>query len=514
MSAKSSSLKPISDNLPSNPLQMELWINKDGGVLELPDTGVSLEIPPGALEKDQLIQMRIIPYNFQGDSDLSFSSNSSVVVELLPSNLQLLKPVKLTLPHCLVLKKGCEWKAKIYSSHHDEGTQPLWRPQPDTPYVLTERNCVIKLKNFSWEKFDIGDEIVEGKRIVLYAAKDLSSSESIIHIHVGYYLELPGGEEIVSINKVSVLVKKSAVFFKKGQLPLKCLFDKIEPPAWTCGSEEENSKEISFKMAAISKGLFCTFVLNIKEGTQERHKCTCYFKAGQESELVELLFILKSQKRTGDESLTAKQPLENIDLEVRTESLRNPSLPSHQATRGEAEGNPAGAEAMTKDSKVVKDSTLWELSGKFSKEWQDVGRNLKLDETELYNIDADNRREGQKEVVYKMLLLWKRKHGMKATNKTLRDALIAANRKDLSDYLLNREQCGTTSDDCGGYVRYPARLFWLSEGSDSTNAYYMKQEIWQLVNLWNSPQKSRSLLELVLGNVRSTAHMNITLALS
>ncbi|PIK33892.1 hypothetical protein BSL78_29287, partial [Apostichopus japonicus] len=120
MSATSSSLKPISDNLPSNTLQMELWINKDGGVLELPDTGVSLEIPPGALEKDQLIQMRIIPYNFQGDSDLSFSSNSSLVVELLPSNLKLLKPAKLTLPHCLVLKKGCEWKAKIYSSHHEE----------------------------------------------------------------------------------------------------------------------------------------------------------------------------------------------------------------------------------------------------------------------------------------------------------------------------------------------------------------------------------------------------------
>ncbi|PIK40652.1 IMD-like protein, partial [Apostichopus japonicus] len=269
------------------------------------------------------------------------------------------------------------------------------------------------------------------------------------------------------------------------------------------------------------QGTFCTFVLNIKEGTQERHKCTCYFKAGQESELVELLFILKdgeedsaasssnkvvdagisqSQKKTGDESQTVQQPLEHIDLEVRTESLKeiklhlkprrskvtlekmclfweetskkemfgfdarfgyqryklkwlkdkccfvtvvrslnecvsNPSLPSHQATRGEAEGNPAGAEAMEKDSEVVKDSTLWDLSGKFSKEWRDVGRNLKLDETELDNIEADNKIKGQKEVVYQMLLLWKRKHGMKATNKTLRDALIAANRKDLSYWL-------------------------------------------------------------------------------
>ncbi|PIK60580.1 hypothetical protein BSL78_02516 [Apostichopus japonicus] len=197
---------------------MELWVNKDGGLLELPDTGVSLEIPPGALEKDQLIQMRIIPYNFKNDFDLSFTSNSSVVVELLPSNLKLLKLAKLTLPHCLVLKKGCEWKAKIYSSHHEEGTQPLWRPQPDTPYVLTERNCVIKLKHFSWEKFEIGDEIVEGKRIVLYAAKDMSSSQSMTLIHVGYYLDLPEGEMVrilaairVSMRYIGGVVLKFAI---------------------------------------------------------------------------------------------------------------------------------------------------------------------------------------------------------------------------------------------------------------------------------------------------------------
>ncbi|XP_071843374.1 uncharacterized protein [Apostichopus japonicus] len=418
MSERSSSLKPISDNLPY-PLQMELWINKDGGVLEIPDTGVSLEIPPGALEKDQLIQMRIIPDNFQGDSDLSFSSNSSVVVELLPSNLKLLKPVKLTLPHCLVLKKGCEWKAKIYSSHHEEGTQPLWRPQPDTPYVLTERNCVIKLKNFSWEKFDIGDEIVEGKRIVLYAAKDLSSSESITHIHVGYYWELPGGEKIVSINEVSVLVKQSAVFFKKGQLPLKCLFDKIEPPAWTCGSEEENSKEISFIRVATSKGGFCTFVLNIKEGTQERHKCTCYFKARQGSEIVELLFILKdgvedsaasssdkvvdagpsqSQKKTDDESLTVKQPMENIDLEVRTGCLRD-------------------------------------LSGKIPKEWKNVGRNLGRKDEELYILQTDSNNQGHKETVYQMLLTWKQSNGSNSTYRVLGEALEAAGRRDLQEIL-------------------------------------------------------------------------------
>ncbi|PIK33173.1 receptor interacting protein kinase 1b, partial [Apostichopus japonicus] len=123
----------------------------------------------------------------------------------------------------------------------------------------------------------------------------------------------------------------------------------------------------------------------------------------------------------------------------------DPSLPSHQAIREEAKGNLAGAEATTIDSEEVTNETLQDLSENLFKEWRDVGRNLKLDETELDNIEADNRRKGQKEVVYHMLLLWKRKHGIEVTNKTLRDALKAANRKDLSDYLFNREQCGTTS---------------------------------------------------------------------
>ncbi|XP_071842484.1 uncharacterized protein [Apostichopus japonicus] len=348
MSSKSSSLKPISGNLPFNPLQMELWINKDGGVLELPDTGVSLKIPPGGLEKDQLIQMRIIPYYFQGDSDLSFSSNSSVVVELLPSNLKLLKPVKLTLPHCLVLKKGCEWKAKLYSSHHEEGNHPLWEPQPDTPYLLNEENCIIELRTFSWEKFDIGDEIVEGKRIVLYAAKHLPSHKAIVHIDIGYYLDLEGCEENVSMNKVSVLQKKSGFLFKKGRLPLKFYFVKTEPPGWNFRPDEGNPKEIPFTTAAILNGHFRTFVFN-KKVTMETDKCSCYFKAGQESYLTDLTFVLEdgvedsaasssdklvdaglsqSQKRTDDDSLTVKQPLRNSDPEVRTESLRDISAAS------------------------------------------------------------------------------------------------------------------------------------------------------------------------------------------
>ncbi|PIK41691.1 hypothetical protein BSL78_21457 [Apostichopus japonicus] len=102
-------------------MEEEVVITTEGGLIEIQDTGVSLEIPPGALVKEQLIKMRIVSEDYHDELAVSFGSNASVVVELLPSNLALLKPAKLTLPHCLVLKKGCEWKAKIYTSHHEKG---------------------------------------------------------------------------------------------------------------------------------------------------------------------------------------------------------------------------------------------------------------------------------------------------------------------------------------------------------------------------------------------------------
>ncbi|PIK55638.1 hypothetical protein BSL78_07447 [Apostichopus japonicus] len=181
-------------------------------------------------------------------------------------------------------------------------------------------------------------------------------------------------------------------------------------------------EEISFKRVASCNGGFCTFVLNIKEGTQERHNCKCHFEAGQESELVELLFILK-----------------------------NPSLPSHQAIRGEAEGNPAGAEAMTKDSEVVTNETLQDLSGNLPKEWRDVGRKLKLEEADICNIEENNRNKLQKEVIYQMLLLWKQKRGMAATNKALINALREAGRQDLHDNFLK----------LGKFENVPFNVFFL-----------------------------------------------------
>ncbi|XP_071843341.1 uncharacterized protein [Apostichopus japonicus] len=526
-----------SDSYVETALSVQAVVDKAGRILEIPGTGVRLDIPPGAIDRKCLIQMKIIPNYIQEESKSSFTSNTTVVVELLPDNLKLHHRAKLTLPHCLKLKNPVECKALVFSSHHDQGAQPMWRPKQHALYQLNETNCIIWVESFSWETCQIDDKDVLYKRIQVYAACSDWHSH-FTNMELGYYIDVPGKKEIIEKNNLRVLQQKPFSFWKEGRIPLKILLEKIRPKSWEC-TEDTNPKEIPFTQVETNTEFSCPFSFD-KVGEED---CTFYFKAtqkeaielrvpykevlaasqsGSSAQLVDVQSskerrfnestpsdtdtsmvdgeedsaasssdklvaagLSQSQKKTGDESQTVKQPLENIDPEVRTESLRdveasslsdssvpsksgnvpysekrcidestaevidisvmNPCLQSHQATRGEAEGNPAGAEATTIDNKVVKDSTLWDLSGKFSKEWRDLGRNLKLDETELYNIEADNRREGQKEVVYHMLLLWKRKHGMEATNKTLRDALKAAKRKDLSDYLLNREQCGTTS---------------------------------------------------------------------
>lgn len=96
-------------------------VDQEGGYLEIPNSGVLLEIPAKALNESYRIEMRIIPHCFQEGNYHTFASNSSVVIELLPENIKLLHPVRLTLPHCLRLKKTGQRKAIVYSSHHAKG---------------------------------------------------------------------------------------------------------------------------------------------------------------------------------------------------------------------------------------------------------------------------------------------------------------------------------------------------------------------------------------------------------
>ncbi|KAJ8032709.1 hypothetical protein HOLleu_26311 [Holothuria leucospilota] len=180
-------------------LTIEATISNEGGLLEIEETDITLLVPPNALEKSRrqrVIQMRVIPYGSCGAST-SFSSNSSVIVELLPNDLRFQRPVELTLPHCLQLKKDVKYKAKVFTSYREQGAQPSWKEVIGQKYVLEDKTCTIWLERFSWVKYEIDDGIVEAKRIKIYtAAKPICVPDDIAEVVVGYHLDLPGTGEV------------------------------------------------------------------------------------------------------------------------------------------------------------------------------------------------------------------------------------------------------------------------------------------------------------------------------
>lgn len=78
-------------------------------------------MPPSEKDDEILIRMRIFRCDYlKGEKSLS-AKNASVVVELYPSNLELLKPAILTLNHPLGPRNGKSCTPKVYSSYHEEG---------------------------------------------------------------------------------------------------------------------------------------------------------------------------------------------------------------------------------------------------------------------------------------------------------------------------------------------------------------------------------------------------------
>ncbi|XP_071841940.1 uncharacterized protein [Apostichopus japonicus] len=388
-------------------LRVMLIVNKEGGRLDIPDTGASLEIPSGALEGEQLIQM-IIPPHLESES-LTFASNSSLVVELLPSNLNLMKPAILTLPHCLVLKKGCEWKAKIYRSHHKDGSEPQWEEQSNTHYKLGEHNCVIEIQRFSWEKFEVDAQIVEAKNIIMYAAGRCCSPDTI-YLDIGYYLNLATFEEVSKRNNASLLHEQPTVFYNNGK-HLKISLKKFTPMNWTCRRGEKKTQAISFNEVAIAPWIFRIFVLH-KTEPKGTDACTCYCKAGQVPDLQNFIFQFK-----------APEPA----------SVNQPSTSNRQEA-ARAGTSTAGIEAP---DLVVATATIQDLSHKFCDEWRIVGSKLGIGEPKLQTIDTDNRTAQEK--VYQMLLTWKQSKGNEATYILLGEALQSAGRKDLQEYLYQQD---------------------------------------------------------------------------
>lgn len=106
-------------------MRAEKNIDKAGGILEIPGSGVKLDIPPGAFDDANgpcTIHMRIIPTRQLVDQVTSFCSGSSTAVEIFPSDLKLKRSAKLRLPHCLMFKEDVDRTARIFINHEKGNT--------------------------------------------------------------------------------------------------------------------------------------------------------------------------------------------------------------------------------------------------------------------------------------------------------------------------------------------------------------------------------------------------------
>ncbi|PIK54056.1 hypothetical protein BSL78_09037 [Apostichopus japonicus] len=374
-------------------MENEEAITTEGGFIEIEGTGVSLIIPPGAFEEEQLIKMRIVLDDYQDELSRSFGSNSSVVVELLPSNLKLQKQAKLTLPHCLVLEKGCEWKAEIYTSHHEEGNQPFWEEDPFASSELHEKDCVIWLQHFSWE------------------------------IQFGI-------KKAVDLKNEDILRKQHVVFNNKEELPLTILFKDL-PSIWTCSPEEENPKKISFGIVAEWKGCYSTFVLKVQENSEIKGY-SCYFKAGQGTNLVDLKFPLEiwrppiSKFASGVKTADIKQPPAAEETMETSSSAEATKIPSNlcsthlSISRGElTSGPPLDFPATSTCYKCI--ALLKYVAQHIVETWKDVGRNLKLAESCIQRIKIDHQLCSEQS--FQMLMKWIDEYGSGANFMVLGKAL-------------------------------------------------------------------------------------------
>ncbi|KAJ8034535.1 NACHT, LRR and PYD domains-containing protein 10 [Holothuria leucospilota] len=349
-------------------LEVAATITRTGGVVEIPYSGVRLDIPRNALvtgEDERIITMKIIPTSFSDTSPTNFGKNSSVTVELLPNDMKFQIPVRLELPHCLQLKKHTTYSAKIFMSHHEQGNKPIWEVKANQSYQLTDTSCKILLSTFCWVKYEIDDKIIEAKKIQIYSAgRKMSLCDQSCEPEIGYYPDVAGGGEILRLNKqLLVSSTKPFLFYKEGKEPLRVQFLEIVPKEWRYITPEDNPLEISFECVALSEERSLPFVF-----TKESEKPSipvCVFRAQQGSRHVRM--------------------------------VHHPKY----------------------------------LSGEIASGWKFFGRNLGVSDGEIDHISKkfhDDLREG----IYQMLRQWRQRGGQSASRAKLIEVLRAEKREDLA----------------------------------------------------------------------------------
>ncbi|XP_054706499.1 netrin receptor UNC5C-like [Uloborus diversus] len=125
-SAVSMALPPNVDS------DLTVWasVTKTGGRITLPDTGISLTIPRGAVRKGNVSLYLAV---LRDDKDRPTLSDKetvlSPVIQCGPPDLNFVKPLILSLPHCASIETPDKWRISIFSSETPsaEVETPEWK---------------------------------------------------------------------------------------------------------------------------------------------------------------------------------------------------------------------------------------------------------------------------------------------------------------------------------------------------------------------------------------------------
>ncbi|KAJ8034173.1 Netrin receptor UNC5D [Holothuria leucospilota] len=377
-------------------LKAETTISKSEVELEIPNTGVVLKIPSNALQgnsENRFVGIRIIPSRIIEGQVTTLCSNSCTAVEIFPNTIKLQSPAELRLPHCLIFKENSNRRAKIFTNNK-KGSPAKWKNDSKASYTLDDKACVIKLNKLCCVRYCIDDNVVKGKKIRMYtAAKEITKSDEVAELEVGYHPDIPGGGELLRMNPhLEVDSKKNLLFMGKQRSPLQLSLDDIAPSRWTCWFPKDKPRDIPFEVIAASIEHSHLFIL--QKASNVVGKVTCKFTALQkEGQMATELALTVSPKEDRYEGMD-----QSHQMKPQTYSMTD---------------------------------TFQLLAKKLTSEWKSLGRKLCLDDAEIYRIETDCKET--EETIYQMLQCWKKKEGSSATYALLVTALEGVGRTDLAE---------------------------------------------------------------------------------
>ena len=123
-------------------------LNDIGGNLEIESKGVYVHVPPGALQKQQLVYAHILPPSVSSGPRLQEEATCvTPIVECGPPGLTFRKKVHVTIPHCA---SSSEWQATVHRDDHCRGRQWKTMENDDANIINANGAFTFETIHFSW----------------------------------------------------------------------------------------------------------------------------------------------------------------------------------------------------------------------------------------------------------------------------------------------------------------------------------------------------------------------------